>query len=250
MNKKKFVYIFIGLIFVLISTFIYLSYFSHPSSFLSEKQLIEEINSTFPDANVNKIQGIFDVNEKNKYVPFISNNNSYGKSFWVWDKYKWRVAYIDTTGEPHIWKVNKRDPSSYHFVWNIHPDDQLKHINFYMIRDRGYSYTQVTKEMYYPRVQMQQTVSFEEETYGVLKIPEEWATFVRSINDTQLAKQSNLDVFFNQFSWEQHVYYGWIPYDQENKEAFPEKSVNGSGYSNGDIEIDYVMILNEWEVEK
>lgn len=50
-----------------------------------------------------------------------------------------------------------------------------------MIRDRGFCITDDTIETYYPRVQLHQTVSFEEEAYGVLKIPKEWATFVTSI---------------------------------------------------------------------
>ncbi|MCA1032538.1 hypothetical protein LCL95_16115 [Bacillus timonensis] len=250
MNKRLVVYLFSGLIIVCISIFVYLSYFSLPSPFLSEKQLAEEINSTLPEAKVEEILGVFDVGERYKYVPFKSNEDSYGKSFWLWNQNKWQVAYIDTTGEPHIWKVNKRDPSSYHIVWNIHPDDQLEEVDFYMIRDRGYSVRDGTKETYYPRVQMRQTVSFEEEAFGILKIPQEWSTFVASINDTHSAKQSHLDAFFNSFAAERQVFYGWIPYGRENEETIPRKSVNGSGYLYGDIELDFLMILNGSEIER
>lgn len=234
---------------VILSTFTYLIYFSPPASFPSEKQLIEEINNTFPEAEVTDIQDVFDVGDRQRYVPFKSNETSYGKSFWVWDKYRWRVRYIDTVGEPQLWRINKNDPSSYHIVWNIHPDDQLKEIQFYLTRDRGYSIRENTKETYYPKVQMRQKISIEGEGYGVLKIPKDWVDFVNTINDTQAAKQSRFDALLTGISAEQQVFYGWIPYDGANKVAFPSNSVNGSGYSNGDIDLDFVMILNESEVD-
>jgi hypothetical protein len=132
-------------------------------------------------------------------------------------------------------------------VWNIHPDDQLKQIKFYVIRDRGYSITGGANETYYPRIQMNLIVSLEEKSYGVLQIPKEWASFITSLKNTQSAKQPNL--FFNQFSAERQVFYGWIPYDRNNKETFTRQSVNGNGYSNGGVNTDYLMILNESDVE-
>ena len=41
--------------------------------------------------------------------------------------------------------------------------------------------------------------------------------------------------------------FGWIPYNQRDKEAYPERSMNGSGYSNGDLE--HVMILEKGDIE-
>ena len=41
--------------------------------------------------------------------------------------------------------------------------------------------------------------------------------------------------------------FGWIPYNQADKETFPERSVNGNGYSNGDLE--HVMILDKGDIE-
>ncbi|WP_456272505.1 hypothetical protein [Bacillus sp. AK031] len=250
MNKKKMLYILGGIIIVLFLLFIYLSYFLVPASFPSEKQLIKEINQTFPEANAGQIQGVFNITEKHMYVPYRSNRDSYGKSFWVWNKFKWDLEYVETTGEPRIWKVNKKNPSTYHIVWNIHPEDKLKQLSFYMIRERGYTITDGVKETYHPRVQMNDTVLLEENKFGVLKIPAEWAAFVKSVNETQSVNQSPMDSFFNQMSADQLISYGWVPYEQGNRETFPRNSVNGSGYSNGEIELDYLMILNEDEIER
>ncbi|MGD6968302.1 hypothetical protein ACQCVP_17875 [Rossellomorea vietnamensis] len=250
MNKKKKIYILSGIVMVLVLSFIYLSYFSVPSSFPSDKQLIEEMNQRFPETNAEQIQEVFTISEKHKYVAYRSNGGSYGKSFWVWNKYKWDLVYVGTTGEPRIWKVDKKNPSTYHIVWNIHPEDKLKQLSFYMIRDRGYSITDGVKEIYHPRVQMNETVLLEENNFGVLKIPAEWASFVKSVNDTQSVNQSPMDSFLNQMSADQLISYGWNPYEQGNRETFPRKSVNGSGYSNGEIELDYMMILNENEIER
>ena len=41
-----------------------------------------------------------------------------------------------------VWKIDRNDPSSFQFVWNIHPEDQLSSIHFYLIRDRGYHITE------------------------------------------------------------------------------------------------------------
>ncbi|GGG14774.1 hypothetical protein GCM10010916_34570 [Paenibacillus abyssi] len=45
------------------------------------------------------------------------------------------------------------------------------------------------------------------------------------------------------------MYIGWIPYNREG-ESFPSNSVNGGSYSRGSIDLDFVEILNESELEK
>jgi hypothetical protein len=246
-NKRKFIYIVSGVIFVLIAVFIYLSYFSQPSSFLKEEQLIEEINISFPRVNAIEVQGVFDISEKHKYVPFISSEDNYGKSFWVWDKYKWRLVHIDTKGEPKIWKVNKRDPASYHIVWNIHPDDQIMQAKFYMIRDRGYSTTGGIDRKYYPRVQVNHMISMDEQPYGVLKVPNEWAAFVTSINETQSVHSNG---FFDHFPAEHQVYFSWMPLNEENELTYAKKSLNGSSNSNSDIGLEFVFPIDAMDIER
>ncbi|MCJ8008695.1 hypothetical protein ACFFF5_08770 [Lederbergia wuyishanensis] len=248
MDKKKLLmFVGIGIIFMLSSALTYWFYFSKPVSFPNKEQLVEEINKIFPEAAATVIQDTIPVDERHVLVPFISNESHYGLSYWVWKKHKWRVAFIDASGEPRLWKVDRNNPSSYHFVWNIHPEDHLSAIDFYMLKDRGYLVTE-GKEFYYPKVQMEESVSLREKPYGALQLPEEWVSFMNTFIKVESAKQPNL--FFNDIFTEQYVHFGWISYDQTNKESFPERSFSGGGsYSNDNVNLDFLMILEKEQLE-
>lgn len=245
-KKRLWTFIGLGIAVVLSSAIIYWFYFSKPASFPTNEQLVEKINSIFPEATARAIQDTIPVDERHVLVPFISNKDDYGLSYWVWQKHKWRVASIDTKGQPMVWKIDRNDPSSFHFVWNIHPKDQLRSIKFYLIRDRGFHITE-GKENYYPRVQMEKRVSLQEKSYGSMQLPDDWVTFMNTFIKVESAKQPN--VFINNFFPEQYMYFGWIPYDQEDKETFPERSVNGNGYSNGNVDLEHMMILGKGDIE-
>ena len=76
-------------------------------------------------------------------------------------------------------------------------------------------------------------------------LPDEWVAFIDAFMKVETAKQH--DLFFYDFFPEQYMSFGWIPYNQVDKEAYPERSVNGSRYSNGDLE--HVMILDKGDIE-
>ncbi|MGG3467367.1 hypothetical protein ABES02_07595 [Neobacillus pocheonensis] len=44
--------------------------------------------------------------------------------------------------------------------------------------------------------------------------------------------------------------FGYIPFDKSDKEAGIMNSVNGSGYTNSDINLDYISIMNPFEIEE
>lgn len=236
----------LGVLVILSFNMIYWFYFSKPSTFPVKERLVREINHLYPEADAKVIRETIPIDDRHVVVPFISNGNGYGQSYWVWKNHKWVVATVDTKGQPKIWKINRNDPSSYYYVWNIHPDDQLSSIHFYLIRDRGYQVTD-GNENYIPKVQMGHRVSLQKKTYGVLKMPDEWAKFMDSVMKVGSAQQPNL-FFQNMFS-PRDMYFGWISYDQSGKETYPERSVNGSSYSNISADIDYLMILNSGELD-
>jgi hypothetical protein len=120
----------LGVLGLLASFMIFWLYFAKPVSFPTNEQLVKEINSIFPESAASVIQDSISVDERHVVVPFISNEDHYGLSYWVWKKHKWTVAAIDTRGEPKIWKINRKDPLSFHLVWNIHPDDQVSSITY------------------------------------------------------------------------------------------------------------------------
>jgi len=230
MTKKKIWSL--GFFIILLSIIVYWFYFSRPTSFPTNQQLIEEMNRIFPKATASIIQDTIPIDEHHVLVPFISNNEYYGLSYWVWKNHKWQVASIDTKGEPMLWKLNRNDPSSFYFVWNIDPKDQLSSIHFYLIRDRGYRIAEGI-ERYYPRVQMEKRVPIQEKSYGLMQLSDEWVTFMNA---------------YKQFP-EQNMFFGWIPYDQTNNETFPGSSVNGTSYVNGKVDLEHVMIVGKGDIE-
>ncbi|MED4202515.1 hypothetical protein [Neobacillus mesonae] len=233
-------------IFAVIGAAGYWFYFSPPLSFPNNKQLISEINRLFPEAKVSTIQDSIEVDEKRVVVPFISKDDHYGASYWVWRFHKWQAVYIDTMGQPHVWKIDRKDPSSYYFVWNIHPRHQLKNIKFYYLRNRNYTVMD-GKEFYKSGIQMEKDVSFEGNDYGVLRLPEEWAASIKSIMKVDAAAQS--DLFF-QPADPVGMYFAWTPFGKNGKEKFTEEGiVSGNGYTNGTEDIEYIMVVSEEELQ-
>lgn len=245
---KKRVWIFNGLFLILIFSFVYWFALSKPTSFPTNKELLEEMNQTFSIAAVEVIQDTIFVDERHVLVPFISSKVDYGLSYWVWQRSDWKLAYINTKGAPMLWQVDKGNPASYHYVWNIDPKDRLSSIDFYLIRDRGYQITEGIHHYYTPRVQMQQMVSLEEQSYGTMNLPEEWVTFMNSTEKVIAAQQPNQ--FFHEFFPQPFLTFGYFPYNDTNTKSFPEHSVNGNSYSTGShVDLEHVMILNDIDIE-
>ncbi len=232
---------------VLSSIFIYWFYFSKPSPFPTNEQLVKEINSTPSELTVAVIQKTLPVDDRHAVVPFISKEDDYGLSYWVWKNHKWRVANIDTNGGPRVWKINRKDPSTFYFVWNIHHGEQISTFYLYLIRDRGYHVTKGV-ENYNPRVQMEKNVSLHEKSYGVMKLPVEWEKIMNSFIKVESAKQP--DLFFNHFFPEQTMTFGWLPGDKiSGKEIVSKGSGISRGYSNGNLDIENIGVLNKENIE-
>lgn len=249
MLNKKIVTFGIAVVIVLATaTSFYGSNFSKPASFPEKGQLIEKMNKIFPTATVKSIQDIVQVDQKHMFVPFLSEEGRYGVSYWGWNKHKWKVLHIDNAGEPRLWKINSNDPSTYYMVWNIHPDDKVDYMKFYFIRNRGFQGSDGV-ETYSPRIQLEKKVTLKEKTYAVIPLPREWSAIISSL---QQAGNPNIsDVIFNSvFSNNNDLFFGYIPFDKTDKAAGIMNSVNGSGYTNGDINLDYIRILDPFEIEE
>lgn len=243
--RKKLVWVTIGIALIVL-LFIYLFFFSKPTPFPTQEQLVEEMNHFFPEARAATIQESISIDERHTLVPFISETGDYGLSYWVWQKRNWRVDRIDTKGGPMVWEINSRKPSSYYFVWNINPNHFLQTIDFFMIRERGYRVID-GKETYYPRIQLKTNVSLQDQTYGVLPLPEDWVTVTESF--LKVSPPAQKDFFFNQLFPDQHLFFGWSAYDRLGNVSFPTE-LNGNSFSNGKLNIDYVLILNEENLEQ
>ncbi|WP_188456025.1 hypothetical protein [Virgibacillus oceani] len=247
MTKKRMVLIVVSILILLSLFFTYWFYFSKPTAFPTNKQLATRINTLFPKANAETIQDTIELDSEHAFVPFISGEDNYGTSYWVWEKHKWKPSYIDTVGEPVVWKTDKDDPASFHIVWNIHPDDQISRANFYLIRDRGYHISS-GEHTYVPQIQMEKNVRFEGKSYGTIQLPDDWCSFMTQSNKLALAQNPNR--YNSSLIQDLSVYIGWMPLNDSNETTFPENSVNGSGFSNGDNHINFMRILDKSELEK
>ncbi|MDP5276261.1 hypothetical protein [Chengkuizengella axinellae] len=224
----------------------YWFYLANPDDIPSNKQLVEKMNRVFPAANVAHIQDKIRLDEKHIFIPFISSKDEYGVSYWIWTKHKWELVNINTTGSPEVWNIKEKNPSTHFIVWNIHPDDQLETIKFHLLKDRGYRIADGV-ERYHPKVQMEETISLKENSYGAISIPEDWTQIIKSYRNIEPVQSFS---FFNHYGFSQYyIYYGWTSYDQYGNQTFPGNSVNGNGYSNRDYNIDFMMIMDEAKLE-
>ncbi|MGM7682607.1 hypothetical protein ACSVDA_10680 [Cytobacillus sp. Hm23] len=224
-------------------------YFTKPTDFPTNEQLIVEMNNLFPEGKVSKIQDKLYLNEKNVFVPFISENDIYGTSYWVWKKCQWSMVSIDTEGGPIMWQANKKDPHSYYIVWNIDPGEQVAYIDFYLTKKRSYSVTEAVHHYYRPSILLKQNVSILEEPYGAMSIPIEWSTFIEGEKEIESAKNSN--TLLGQFYYfNRYMLIGYILYDVNHKETALQKSINRHRFSTENIDFEYLFRLNENEIKE
>lgn len=237
--NKKYIWL-IGLSVIIILCVGYWYYFSSPSVLPEDDELAEQINEIFPEANAETIQDKIKLDEGHYYIPFISSSNQYGASYWKWEKRTWKPSYIDTLADPIVWKLDQDDPSSYYFVWNLHPDNKISKANFYLIRDRNYQVS-MGKHQYMPQFQLSKEEVFEDASYGVIKLPKAWINVISQTQSVEAVSDFPLTTSMR-------MYFAWTAYDEAGEEILPEHS-NGSGFSNGGIDYEFVQLINETELE-
>lgn len=244
MRKKQKIFFPLLLLAVLAIGFLYWFYFAQPGPFLEDKQLIQEMNELNNRAKVSTIQDKIFADEAHVFVPFITEGHFYGAGYWVWRHHKWQIASVDVKESPRIWRVNEQNPSNQYMVWYFDPDDQVNKINFYLLRDRNF-HISMGKATYTPNIQMKTSVTLKNKPYGIMKIPSDWSTIITSTQNKNTAGQN----FLFSFSTPPSIHIGWMPLDEDGKETFPRKSLNGSSYSTGIGLFDYMPIMNKIDLE-
>ncbi|MEW9052689.1 MAG: hypothetical protein AB2392_16120 [Neobacillus sp.] len=243
---KKWVYVFSGFSVVVVAAFfLHWYYFAEPESFPVNEELVSEINRVYPEAVASAIQDTVFIDNKHVFVPFLTEKNEYGISFWAWKGHEWKVLQLDTAGNSVLWKIDENDSSSYHFVWNIHPDDQISYLKFYFVRDRGFGgYKNIYT--YSPKVQLDKKVSLEEKSYGVLKVPKDWLSVMKPLLKMETG---NVRTIFSSIFTRESMYFGYTAYNAADEESSVMKSVNGRGYGYKGIETEFVRHLDESQLE-
>lgn len=241
MITKKRVLLLVGIILLVgVASYMYYYYMAKPSGFLSEREMLIELNR-YSDSKATKIIEKVQIDEEHIFVPFITSDNRYGSSLWMWTKHKWDLVADSTTGGPEVWKIDSNNPGSYVVFWNIHPEDKISYGDFYAIRERNYHITE-GEHKYIPRIQLKTKISFDDTPYGMMKLPKEWITVLEESAKLQQATQSD-NSFPDFFPVNQDVSFGWIPYNQSNEEVRAEKTYVGGGSSS--VDLAYVRTLNK-----
>ncbi|WP_449538809.1 hypothetical protein [Ferdinandcohnia sp. Marseille-Q9671] len=234
------------LVFIGIAISVYYFYLAKPSSFLPSEKVLAELNRYSYDSTVTEVLDVIEIDERRVYVPFITDKNKYGTSLWMWEKHKWELVAESDTGAPKVWKIDTKDPNSYQVFWNIHPEDQISHGEFYFLKDRNYHIT-ANEHTYFPRIQLKSIINFKEKPYGMMKLPKDWRTVMGA--SIKVEKDRQPDSFFPDFfPVLQDMYFGWIPYNQKHERQDADATMGGGGSATG-IDLHYVMYLNEEELE-
>lgn len=246
MNKKLLILLLI-MILIIAGGFVYWYYNSDPIVIPSHEELIKRIDGAYEETEVAKVQDAILVDKRHLFVPYISKNNDYGTSFFVWKKGKWEIESVNTSGQPILWKINLDDPSSYQMVWNFHPDDKFQYAQFYLMRDRGYEVTQGI-EFYYPKVQLMKKVKATQTSYGVGKLPKDWVSLIHFANNVQ--KPERMSDLFMELNPDQYLTFSWQPiYEKKNDDdIFSKRSINDGGFSSGE-NYEYISLIDDLELE-
>ncbi|MFB9972856.1 hypothetical protein FPQ10_01255 [Allobacillus sp. SKP2-8] len=249
MTKRKLFIITAPVFILMILFFIYWFYFSKPTGFLSDEQLVKQINETLPQAEVDRIQDTIQLDREHVFVPFISKSEKYGVSYWEWGNRKWKPIRIDTNGEPLMWKIDAEKPSTFHILWNFNPKDGLSSLKYYIIRNRNYQISGGNHK-YTPRVQIEQEIPIGEDSFGVFALPDDWQSFYKDTAKLAIPNRQGLNLF-NHMDLNHLIYFGWTSYNESDEETFPKNSLDGHGhgFSSG-ATTDFVRWIHESDLEK
>ena len=157
--KNKIVQILVVLVLSSIVFFVfYLKLPLKPTSFNASRVRSHEINQLFPQGAAKDIQDIIYIDKTHVFVPFITKEDTYGESFWIWKHNKWKLSRVEASGgNIRLWKINPDDPSSYVFVWNMNPADKIEQFKIRLMQNRSSGVTN-EKIYYYPKIHLEKKI--------------------------------------------------------------------------------------------
>ncbi|WP_108672391.1 hypothetical protein [Peribacillus acanthi] len=240
MRKKK---ILLGII-ILCLIAIVLFIVRPPGEFLTKIEIQEKLAKSMYHQKAKDIQDVLVLDKKHVFVPFISMDNTYGGTFWIWTYKGWELASVETKLAPKIWKLDEKRSNKHFIVWNINPKDAVEKLELRLLKKRNYHITDGV-HYYTPAIHMLFEQKIEENSYGAIRFPDEWVTVMD--NDQKQMPKKPLGLF--QPFYSTGLYIGWTSYDSNGENVFPESSVNGHGYYFRGPSLDHLMIVDEYELE-
>ncbi|CDO04389.1 hypothetical protein BN988_02946 [Oceanobacillus picturae] len=216
---KKMIPLAILIVLAATGTLLYYFYPSSPEEFYTTDEAKELINEVYPEAKVDVVQEIVKVTDYHAFVPFISEDNYMGASFWEWKNHKWKLTIVKNSLLPKIWRIDKEDPEEAYIVWNIHPAMETDKLGIYMHRPRHY-YEMEEVEHYEPQFQFEEIYSLKEHTYGAKQIPAEWAITLK--NYYRLEEVDYLREFI---TGNAHMRIGWYPLNEAERRDVTRRGI-------------------------
>ncbi|WP_423406779.1 hypothetical protein AABM38_12800 [Heyndrickxia sp. MSNUG] len=236
----------IALAFVVVflaAFFGYWYYLSPPGKFPNKQTAIVEMMDTFPEADIKEIQDVTFLDIKHVYVPFITNHEGYGSSFWQWEQHEWKFVSIDTGSTPRIWTIDPENPASTYIIWNFHPDNHLTSLTFYLMKERGYSISD-GKQNYQPEVEMKLKTNIEDKpSYGSIQLPKEWQDFI--ISERHLMESQSTEPLFSDWFQPPQYNFGWRSKSKNGSEDYPPYPQNNNGFGTGDYFIEFMRYVDK-----
>lgn len=177
MSKKRFVLLLIIAALLAVGALMYI--FMVPKDFYTEEELLEQIPLITPKK---EIQDIIQLDEETYFVPFLSDDSSYGTSIWVWRYGKWECVGTNSGSGPTILANNGNS----YVYWNVHPHDQVREWMIYLTSKRNYSVTNANSEnrveVYFPKVQVKNTIKLGKESFGYVELSSQWKEIIGSFD--------------------------------------------------------------------
>ncbi|MBT2693725.1 hypothetical protein [Bacillus sp. ISL-55] len=235
----------IFLILILIGGGIFYWYFlAPPATFPDQEEIKAVFSDSYNKVDIAEIQDTIFLDEKHVHIPFITEDESYGISFWEWQKHEWQLSSFSTGSMPLIWKIDANDPSSHYILWNFHPENDLKYLSFFLIKERGFSVSD-GKHQYDPGIQMDYREKVGEKSYGYSSIPSDWQEFIQAeINRMEEMKPNGL---FADFFPPAQYYFGWQSTSTDGNNEYPSYP-NTNGFGSGGSSTEYLRFLSEDEI--
>lgn len=233
-----------GLLFAGLFAFYWL-YVEKTDSRPKNEEILSQINSSLQNAQAVEIQDFLKLDDGHGVAPFLSDKEQYGVSYWERHLTGWKVISIRTDGEPMVWMVDENDPSSFHIVWNINPGNDIQTLQYFFMRERGYS-SSGEQQHYVPGILMKTEASLAGNSYGAMKIPGEWGDALTLSDGSDVPDP----LFGDDFNMGVRSQFGWIPLDENSKEVEWKDSSNNSSYSKGNVRERYMQLLDPYQVKR
>ena len=235
MNKK---WLLLPL-FIILVIGIYFYFLKTPTAFLSEHQLIDEMNDYDSGFIAEKIIEKIEVDSHHYYVPFIANTNEPGMSFWKWNKGKWQLVKIMINNDPIQWQLDKKDHTTNYIVWHV--PLRTSAIKLYGIRERNLHWSSNDEHYYIPRIQLSHDIA-SSKSYGIEKIPQHWGVLMNDVTSYQIPAL---------FDWMSSTENTVMIYMDSPEDHFGLKDSPSSSFytGNADSTFSYIMYIDGYRLE-